>query len=90
MKKLLVLTLMTLLFSCDEQYTHIGQEIIDGKISAVKEGYPGRRATLPKIWVQTTTTTKEVKIPFRYYEKWKVGDSCLLIIEKYKEIPKEK
>ena len=86
MKKLLLLTLMTLLFSCEEEkYTQIGQEIIDGKISAVKEGYPGRSATLPKIWVQTPTSTRKVDIPFEYGGRWKVGDTCLLIIEKYKE-----
>jgi hypothetical protein len=85
MKKLLVLTLMTLLFSCDEQYTHIGQEIIDGKISAVKEGSSGRTGSLPKIWVQTPTSTRKVDIPFEYEGRWKVGDTCLLIIEKYKE-----
>ena len=85
MKKLLVLALMTLLFSCGGQYTYISQEIIDGKISAVKEGYPGRSATLPKIWVQTPTSTRKVDIPFEYEGRWKVGDSCLLIIEKYKE-----
>jgi hypothetical protein len=86
MKKLLLLTLMTLLFSCEEEkYTQIGQEIIDGKISAVKEGYPGRSATLPKIWVQTPTSTRKVDIPFEYEGRWKVGDTCLLIIEKYKE-----
>jgi hypothetical protein len=86
MKKLLVLALMTLLFSCEEEkYTHIGQEIIDGKISAVKEGHSGRYAVLPKIWVQTPTSTRKVDIPFEYEGRWKVGDTCLLIIEKYKE-----
>lgn len=72
--------------SCTEpKYTHIGQEIIDGKVSATEKGHSGRVATLPKIWVQTATTTKEVEIPFDYEGRWKVGDSCLLIIEKYKE-----
>jgi hypothetical protein len=84
MKKL-VLALITLLFSCDGQYTYIGQEIIDGKISAVKEGHRSRHAELPKIWVQSPTATKEVDIPFGYEDRWKVGDTCLLIIEKYKE-----
>ncbi len=62
MKKLLLL-LIPFLFSCEEKkYTHIGQEIIDGKISAVKEGFLGRRGSLPKIWVQTPTSTREVDI----------------------------
>lgn len=33
--------------------------------------------------------TREVEIPFAYENKWKVGDSCLLIIEKYKEVENE-
>lgn len=77
---------MILFISCQEpKYTYIGQEIIDGKVSAVQEGHAGRVATLPKIWVQTPTETKEIGIPFKYEGKWKVGDSCLVIIEKYKE-----
>jgi hypothetical protein len=87
MKNIHVLLILTILFSsCTEpKYTHIGQEIIDGKVSATAEGHSGRFATFPKIWVQNTTETKEVEIPFEYEGRWKVGDSCLLIIEKYKE-----
>jgi hypothetical protein len=87
MKNIHVLLLITFLFiSCEQpKYTHIGEEIIDGKVSAIKNGYRGRYGRLPKIWVQTPTTTKEVEIPFAYEDRWKVGDSCLLIIEKYKE-----
>jgi hypothetical protein len=83
MKKLLLL--IPFLLSCEGELSYISQEIIDGKISAVKEGYPGRRATLPKIWVQSPTSTRKVDIPFEYQNRWKVGDTCLLIIEKYKE-----
>lgn len=86
MKKLLLITFTLLLFSCTEpKYEHIGQEIIDGKVSATAEGHRGRTATFPRIWVQSPTSTREVKIPFKYEGRWKVGDSCLLIIEKYKE-----
>jgi hypothetical protein len=79
-----------LFVSCTEsKYTHIGQEIIDGKVSATKAGIKricrGCINEPPVIWVQTTTTTKKVEIPFEYDGKWKVGDNCLLIIEKYKE-----
>ena len=86
MKKLLSLSaLFVLLFSCSEsKYEHIGQEIIDGKVSAIKEGNIGQYATFPTIWVQSPTETKEVDIPFEYAKRWKVGDTCLLIIEKYK------
>jgi hypothetical protein len=89
MKKLL-LALITLLFSCEEEkYTHIGQEIIDGKVSATREGHVGRGTSQrPTLWIQNATETKEVEIPFEYEGRWKVGDSCLLIIEKYKEVEK--
>jgi hypothetical protein len=86
MKNIHILLLALLFISCTEpKYTHIGQKIIDGKVSATAKGHRGRAATLPKIWVQNATETKEVEIPFEYESRWKVGDSCLLIIEKYKE-----
>lgn len=85
MKKLIIITLV--LFSCTQpKYEHIGQEIIDGKVSAVQSGHTGRISTSPKIWVQNSTNTKEVSIPFKYEGRWKVGDTCLLIIEKYQII----
>lgn len=84
MKNIHILLVILLFISCKEpKYTHIGQEIIDGKVSAIEAGYSG--VAYPKIWVQTATVTKQVEIPFKYEGKWKVGDSCLLIIEKYKE-----
>lgn len=87
MKNIHVLLLALLAISCTTpKYEHIGQEIIDGKVSATKKGYASRILfEYPKIWVQTATETKELKIPFQYDGRWKVGDSCLLIIEKYKE-----
>lgn len=90
MKNIYILFLVIIFSSCTEpKYTHIGQEIIDGKVSAITKGVRvyGRGVidTYPKIWVQTPTETKEVTIPFEYEGRWKVGDSCLLIIEKYKE-----
>lgn len=82
--------LISLLSSCTEpKYKHIGQEIIDGKVSAIENGIKGglyQSIILPKIYVQNATQTKEVNIPFEYEGKWKVGDSCLLIIEKYEEV----
>lgn len=87
MRIIIVLLINLLIISCQQpKYEYIGQEIIDGKVSAIAKGHSGRIAIFPRIWVQTPTTTKEVEIPFKYEDKWKVGDSCLLIIEKYKEI----
>ena len=89
MKKL-ILILSVFLVSCsDSNLEYIGKEIVDGKVSAKKEGVQrtcrGCLSENPIIWVQTPTTTREVSIPFEYENRWKVGDSCLLIIEKYKE-----
>jgi hypothetical protein len=87
MKNIYIFIIIILFVSCTEpKYTHIGQEIIDGKVSETEKGIlTGVARKLPKIWVQNATTTKEIAIPFEYENKWKVGDSCLLIIEKYKE-----
>jgi hypothetical protein len=77
--------LLLLLFGCSNpDYEKIGQQIIHGKVSAIKEGTSGRVSRYPKIWVQNSTNTAEIEIPFEYEGRWKVGDSCLLIIEKYK------
>jgi hypothetical protein len=93
-KHILLLALCAFAVSCqdDDKLQYIGQEIIDGKVSATQAGHPGgygHQMHLPVIWVQTPTVTKEVEIPFSYEGKWKVGDSCLVIIEKYKEIQKK-
>lgn len=89
MKK--VIMLLSIFISCKEpKYEYIGQEIIDGKVSAIQEGHRGRVSSYPKIWVQNPTETKGVEIPFAFEGRWKVGDSCLLIIEKYKVIENEK
>ena len=89
MKKL-VLALLIFCSCSNAKYEKIGQEILDGKVSASKEGYgaPHGISRLPKIWVQTETQTVEVDIPLELEGRWKVGDSCLLIIEKYKEVDK--
>lgn len=92
MKNLILLITSLVLLSCTQpKYKSIGQEIIDGKVSAIKEGIPYSRGSgnSPKIWVQNATETKEVEIPFEYEGRWKVGDSCLLIIEKYEIIKEE-
>lgn len=90
MKKIYLILVSLLALSCTEpKYIHIGQTVIDGKVSATADGHTGRMSTPSKIWVQNSTSTQEVNIPFELEGRWKVGDSCLLIIEKY-EIVKEK
>jgi hypothetical protein len=92
MKRLLILAFVVLSSCNDGNLEYIGQDIIDGKVSATEKGVHFSRGsgTYPMIWVQTPTETRAVEIPFQYEGKWKVGDSCLLIIEKYKEIPEKK
>lgn len=88
MRKLFLLTCI-ILSSCNNgNLEYIGQEIVDGKVSATEEGHGGGYglpAEFPKIWVQNATTTRKIEVPFKYEGRWKVGDSCLLIIEKYKQ-----
>ena len=90
MKKLILFLAFITLVSCEDngRPKFIGQDIIDGKVSATQPGSRGgygHPADLPVIWIQTPTETREVEIPFAYEGKWKVGDSCLLIIERYQE-----
>ena len=86
MKNIYTLILIMLLVSCTEpEYIHIGQEIIDGKVSAVKIATTGVNGNPSIIWVQNATETKRIVILTEYQNRWNVGDSCLLIIEKYKE-----
>jgi len=90
MKKIILFLLLSALLSCEYngRPKFIGQDIIDGKVSATQPGSPGgygHPADLPVIWVQTPIETRKVEIPFDYEGKWKVGDSCLLIIERYQE-----
>jgi hypothetical protein len=73
------------MFSCsDEPLEYVSQEIIEGKISAIEPGCVGRSPILPVIYIQNEKITRPVSIPFSYLDRWDVGDSCLLIIEKYK------
>jgi hypothetical protein len=88
MKKI-VLALLIFCSCSNAKYEKIGQEILDGKVSAYESGYnTGDVVKYPKMWVQTATKTVEVGIPPELEGRWKVGDSCLLIIEKYKEVDK--
>jgi hypothetical protein len=86
MKKLYLA--LALLVACNEEYEKISQEVIDGKVSHTERGTTGKFSTPPKIWVQTNISIKEVVIPYAYDGRWEVGDSCLLIIEKYREVQK--
>lgn len=86
MKKIYLLITGLILLSCTEpKYECVAQEIIDGKVSHIGDN----NYTPCLIWVQTPTETKMVKLPNEYRSKFKVGDSCFLIIQKYKIIKEE-
>lgn len=86
MKYLFFFILLFASCTTNTDLSFVSQEVIEGKISAVKKGINyADDVVLPKIWVQSPTQTKEIEIPFEYENRWKVGDSCLLIIQKYKE-----
>lgn len=88
MRKITTILALLLTQACsNDKLKYIGQEVVDGKVSAIKDGYwNGRVIARPAVFVQTPTRTEKVYIPSEYEGKWKVGDSCLLIIEKYKEV----
>lgn len=80
-----MLLFLASLTSCSSEIEHIETVVIDGKVSATAPSRGGYKYRIgPKIWVQDSKNTKEVNIPFEYEGRWKVGDSCLLIIEKYR------
>jgi hypothetical protein len=83
---LTIIILLTIISCSNFKYTEISTEIIDGKVSAIEAGHGGYKySRLPAIYVQNSKQTVRVEIPFEYENKWKVGDSCLLIVKKYKE-----
>jgi len=88
MRKILLIGLLFLVSCNDEPIVHIGQEIVDGKVSATEPGHYGIYITRPVIYVQDSKKTVRVEIPFAYAKRWKVGDSCLLIIDKWREVKK--
>lgn len=90
--KTLILLITLLLTSCSNKETleFIGQDVIYGKVSAIEPGHTGRIATLPIIYVQTDKQTVATTVPFSFEGMWKIGDSCLVIINKYKINEKDK
>lgn len=83
MKKLILLLSIVLISCSESEYQKIGVEIIDGRVSSM-EKENGRYFNSYYIWVQSPKETKIIQIPEEYANRWYVGDSIVLIIEKYK------
>ncbi len=75
-----------LLFSsCGGDMQRFDTEVIQGKVSAKERGVVGYKHSTPlRIWVQSAKETRCVILPIEYNDRWNVGDSVILIIEKYK------
>ena len=86
MKRLLLLIFTFVIISCDNsKYKYLGQDVVDGKVSSIQPATYGYRGAYQNaiMWVQDDRSTRKVIIPQEFENKWKVGDNCLLIIEKY-------
>lgn len=62
------------------------QHIIDGVVSDIKTYSTTNNGVVIEVtvYVQTTTSTESFTARNRYMKKWKIGDSCILVINKYK------
>lgn len=84
--RIIALFTVAIFTSCSSsEYELINQEIIKGKVSAIEYNYSSSIVTLPKIWIQDDKKTIEIVIPNEYKNQFKVGDTCLLIIQKFKD-----
>lgn len=82
-KTLILLSALTLVSCVSRTERKTGFTVIKGVVSSIEKGSIGRGSEYPKIYVQTPKNTKEVEIPFQNEKDFKIGDSCILIIEKY-------
>jgi hypothetical protein len=84
MKYLLAALLMA---SCSEvKYDVVSTQVVEGKVSYVEPGrYGGRTTILPVFYIQNSKNTIPVSLDFKYEDKFKVGDSITLVIQKVKE-----
>jgi hypothetical protein len=81
----LLALLLTSLISCQNDYSFVIGQTIYGKISYFEEGVSGRMPTFPVVYIQTPTKTYKLEVGFENQGKFKVGDSILLVVQKFKE-----
>ena len=89
MKKLLFILLSVfMLTSCtEEDLTLIDTEVVEGKISFMKNTHSARGGGIlySTIYVQTPQKTTTVNVNPKFASKFKVGDDFIVVIKKYKE-----
>lgn len=83
MKSLLFIVISLLLFSCNNKYEFIDQEVIIGRITNIDYH---DHTTKPTVYIQNGVEERKFKIPFEYKRVFKVGDTITLVVEKYKVI----
>ena len=90
MKYLTLTTLIFLFLSCNQEYHQLSCDTIEGKISAIDTGWSGGRTSTPTtFYVQSTKETKKFySYKLSLIEKYKVGDSIILIIQTVEKIKK--
>ena len=89
MKQFILLTLILIVFGCEEPKEVYESSIRTYKIShkEVKTAYRG--PTTHYIYFQTPTSTEYAKVDVETYNKYEVGDTIQVLI-KYWEKPKRK
>ena len=87
MKTLFLISILSLCSCSDSNLELISTEVVKGKVSEVKVGWNSLRGPgeMSKIYIQNPTYTKCVEIPVGEEQKYKVGDTAILVIQKYKE-----
>lgn len=94
MKKLFLILLTGLfLQSCsDKPMEHIGTDFIEGTVSHIEPFKPGGYGIIGHntiLYVQSPTQTISIDLPLRLADRWKVGDTIIVITQKYKVIEKK-
>lgn len=87
MKKLLLI--LTLFFTaCNEKLKEIGTDYIEGVVSDTESSVigGGRSGNIfyYYLYVSDGKKIERVQLPYDIYNKYQKGDSCLLLIKKYK------
>lgn len=74
---------MLIINGCSEsgEFNLESQTVIEGRVSA-KEKYCFKGCS-HYIWVQDNKQTLKINVPYDFWIKYKVGDSCTTIIQRY-------